>query len=69
MRLVDAYRRIHPKTSDSDESTVHSSDYGRGSSTREMYWSNRAMARRRPRAKLVGAAIAGLKTHPSPQTS
>ena len=24
MRLVDAYRRIHPRTSDSDESTVHS---------------------------------------------
>ena len=24
MRLVDAYRRLHPRTSDSDESTVHS---------------------------------------------
>ena len=24
MRLVDAYRRLHPRTSDSDDSTVHS---------------------------------------------
>ena len=24
MRLADAYRRLHPRTSDSDESTVHS---------------------------------------------
>ena len=24
MRLVDAYRRLHPRTSDSDESTLHS---------------------------------------------
>ena len=26
MRLADAYRRLHPRTSDSDDSTVHSSD-------------------------------------------
>ena len=24
MRLADAYRRLHPRTSDSDDSTVHS---------------------------------------------
>ena len=26
MRLADAYRRLHPRTSGSDDSTVHSSD-------------------------------------------